>query len=175
MCNPIAYIALGGVQAASSFIGARNAANAQETVQRRASLAENERLRSEQISLRQQQAQEGVARGQRLQAVDIKARRARARARIAAGGAGVAGQSVDAVINDLTMQEGRYIGSEEQRVAMQSTALDLQLEQGVIASHMNQLRINRPIDQPSFVTAGLEGVQTGLNFANAMSNITRTA
>jgi len=173
MCNPAAII--GVAQGASSFMGARNAANAQEIAQRRASLAENARLSSEQISLRQQQAQEGVARGQRLQAADITARRARAKARIAAGGAGVAGQSVDAVINDLTMQEGRYIASEEQRFAMQSTALDLQLEQAGIASGMNQLRINRPIDQPSILDSALSGAATGLNFANAMSNLTRTA
>ena len=73
------------------------------------------------------------------------------------------------------MQEGRYIASEEQRFAMQSAALDLQLEQAGIASGMNQLRSNRPIDQPSILDSALSGAATGLNFANAMNNLTRTA
>ncbi len=170
MCNPAAII--GVAQGASSFIGARNAAKAQEEAQRRASLAENERLRSEQLSLRQQQAQTAVGRGQRKVSAEIAAREARAKARLAAGHAGISGLSVDAVINNLTRKEGAYISSEDMRAEMQDTALALQLEQGVIASHQNQLRINRPVPQASLLEAGLDGAMTGLNAANIMSRFT---
>lgn len=175
MCHPAVGIALGVGQGVSSFIGASNLARAQETAQRNASLAENERLSAEQISLRQQQQEEAQSRSQRLQAADIKARRARARARVIAADAGVGGASLDALMNDLTMQEGRYIASEEQRAAMQDTALTLQLDQSRIASGMNQLRINRPIPQASILESTLEGASSGLNFANAINNLTRTA
>ena len=78
-------------------------------------------------------------------------------------------------MNDLTMQEGRYIASEEQRAAMQDTALTLQLDQSRISSGMNQLRINRPIPQASILESTLDGASSGLNFANAINNLTRTA
>ena len=73
MCHPAVGIALGVGQGVSSFIGARNLARAQETAQRNASLAENERLSAEQISLRQQQQEEAQSRSQRLQAAALKA------------------------------------------------------------------------------------------------------
>ena len=173
MCNPLAF-GLGAAQAVSSYAGAQGIARAQEAAQRRASLAENERLRSAQISLRQQQAEQAEARSQRIQESEIRARRARARAMVAAGSAGISGQNLDAVVNDLTMQEGKYLSSEERRAEMQDSGIAIQLEQETIASGMNQLRINRPIEQPSILNSAISGATTGLNFANALGNLTRT-
>ena len=58
--------------------------------------------------MRTQQGQEQVAAAQRIQASTKKAREARSTARVSAGEAGVAGLSVDALINDLTREEADY-------------------------------------------------------------------
>ena len=72
--------------------------------------------------MRVQQRQEQVAAAQRIQASAKRAREARATARVSAGEAGVAGLSVDALINDLTRQEA------ENRFATNSTNTDERCE-----------------------------------------------
>ena len=97
-----------------------------------------------------------------------KAREARATARVSAGEAGVAGLSVDALINSLTQEEAQYRFSETQNQQMTDVGRDLQLRDAGIGSEMNLLRINRPIEQPNYLGSILSGAQTGLSTYTAM-------
>ena len=169
MCPPavIAAVALGTAQAGMQIAGQRQAAKTQATVQRRAALAENDRLTKEYSSMRMSQAQERIAQAQRISAAQTKAREARATARVSAGEAGVAGLSVDALINDLTRQEAQFNFSELQQTQFREQGLRFAIDNTAQRSYMNQLAINKPIAQPNYLGAILSGAQTGLTFAAA--------
>ncbi len=168
MCSiPIAAVAIGGAQAGLSIIGQRQAAKTQATVQRRAALAENDRLSKEFSSMRMSQAQERIAQAQRISAAQTKAREARATARVSAGQAGVAGISVDALINDMTRQEAQFNFAEAQQTQFREQGLMFGIDNAAQRSYMNQLAINKPIAQPNYLGAILSGAQTGLTFAAA--------
>jgi precorrin-3B methylase len=153
--------------AGAQIHGQRQQAKAQEKVQKNASIAERQRYLSQVSSMRMQQAQEQVGMAQRIQASTKKAREARATARVSAGEAGVAGLSVDALINSLTQQEAQYSFSETQNQQMTNVNRELQLRDAGIGFTNNMLRINKPIAQPDYLGAVLSGAQTGMSMASA--------
>lgn len=164
MCNPIAIgLALGGAQTVSQISGQRQMAKAQEQAQANASKAERQRYLQEVSSMRVQQGQEQVAAAQRINESAKKAREARATARVSAGEAGVAGLSVDALINDLTREEAEYSFATQQQTQMNDVGRQMQLENAGLGFTNNMLRINRPIEQPDYLGAALSGAQTGMS------------
>ena len=164
MCNPIAIgLALGGAQAVSQISGQRQMAKAQEQAQANASKAERQRYLQEVSSMRVQQGQEQVAAAQRINESAKKAREARATARVSAGEAGVAGLSVDALINDLTREEAEYSFATQQQTQMNDVGRQMQLQNAGLGFTNNMLRINRPIEQPDYLGAALSGAQTGMS------------
>ena len=109
MCDIVtASIVMGVASSGLQIQGQRQQAKIQRKVQENASKVERQRYLNEVSSLRTQQAQEQVAAAQKLQANKTRAREARATARVSAGEAGVAGLSVDALMNDLTRKEAMY-------------------------------------------------------------------
>ena len=138
-------------------------AKAQATTQANASKAERQRYLQEVSSMRVQQGQEQVAAAQRISASTKKAREARATARVSAGEAGVAGLSVDALINDLTREEAEYSFATQQQLQMNDVGRDMQLQNAGLGFTNNMLRINRPIEQPNYLGAALSGAQTGMS------------
>lgn len=162
MCDPIA-IGLAVAQTGATIMGQRQAASAQERAQANASKAERQRYLHEVSSMRIQQGQEQVAAAQRLQESTKKAREARATARVSAGEAGVAGLSVDALINDLTRKEAEYNFNTQKQLQMSDVNRTMQLEQAGLGFTNNMLRINKPIEQPNYLGAALSGAQTGLS------------
>ena len=118
---------MGAAQAGMTVIGQQQAAKTQAEVQRRASAAERQRYLHEVSSMRIQQGQEQVAAAQRLSESARKATEARATARVSAGEAGVAGLSVDALINDLTRQEAEYSFNVQKQTQMSDVNRQLQL------------------------------------------------
>ena len=163
MCDIVTATVLGIAQAGMQVQGQKQQARAQARVQAQASKQENQRYLNQVSSMRMQQAQEQVAMAQRIQASTTKAREARSTARVSAGEAGVAGLSVDALINNLTRQEADYRFSETQNQQMTNASRDLQLRDAGLGSQMNLLRINKPIEQPNYLGALLSGAQTGMS------------
>ena len=149
-------------------MGQRQMAAAQEKAQANASKAERQRYLHEVSSMRIQQGQEQVAAAQRLQESTKKAREARATARVSAGEAGVAGLSVDALINDLTRKEAEYNFNTQKQLQMSDVNRTMQLEQTGLGFTNNMLRINKPIEQPNYLGAALSGAQTGLSTYSAL-------
>jgi len=181
MCVPIAALgwsaattaaatsaAVGVASAGLSIHGQRQAAKTQAKVQANASKAERQRYLHEVSSMRIQQGQEQVAAAQRLQESTKKAREARATARVSAGEAGVAGLSVDALINDLTRKEAEYNFNTQKQLQMSDVNRTMQLEQAGLGFTNNMLRINKPIEQPNYLGAALSGAQTGLSTYSAL-------
>ena len=106
---------MGAASTGSSIMGQRQQAKAQARAQANASAAERQRHLQEVSSMRVQQGQEQVAAAQRISESARKAREARSTARVSAGESGVAGLSVDALINDLTKQEAEYSFATQQQ------------------------------------------------------------
>ncbi len=163
MCPPIIAVGLGIAQAGMQIQGQKQQAKTQAKVQANASAAERQRYLQEVSSMRVQQGQEQVAAAQRIQASTRKAREARATARVSAGEAGVAGLSVDALINDLTKQEAEYSFATQQQTQMNDVGRTMQLKDAGLGFTNNMLRINKPIEQPDYLGAALSGAQTGMS------------
>jgi hypothetical protein len=132
---------LSAVGSTLGFIGQRQTARAQ-------------RLIREQTAMRQREAQEQIASLQQRQQIAEETRKALARQAVATGEAGVGGASAQAVVNEFTAQEGRYLAALEQQRQFQALNTGLALGDAGMASQRNITAINRPIQQPSF----LEGI-----------------
>ena len=169
MCHPAALAVIGGLQAGLQFAGQRQQAKAQQRFQAQAQAAERQRFQQEQTSLRMRQAQEQEAVGRELEQVSRKSQAALARARVSAGEAGVAGASVQALMDDYMRQEAGYRAATLRQQELSGIATGLGLEQAGFATQQRQIGLSQPIEQPSFlsgalstVRGGLEGYRTGL-------------
>ena len=146
-----------------SAVGQRQQAKAQAKSQAQAAAAERQRFQQEQTSMRMRQAQEQEAVGRELEQVSKKSQAALARARVSAGEAGVAGASVQALMDDYMRQEGGYRAALLRQQELGALGTGLGLEQAGFATQQRQIGINQPIDRPSFLTAGLGALQGGLS------------
>jgi len=168
MCDPVS-IGLGILQAGSTIQGQRQQAQAQEQAQRNATIAEQQRHLTEMSASRLKERQEKVAAAQRIQQSTTKAREARATARVSAGESGVAGLSVNALINDMTRKEAEFSFSVQQQMQFANINRQLGFEDGANRSRMNLLSINKPIAQPNYLGAALGGASTGLSAYSAFN------
>ena len=179
-----AGLALGALSSGASAIGAQQqrqmqfqAARQQAEMQRRyqeqAAAAERQRAQQEQSSMRMRQAQEQEAVGRELEQVSRKSQAALARARVAAGEAGVAGASVQALMGDYMRQEAGYRAALLRQQELGAIGTRLGLEQAGLASQQRLIGIRQPIGQPakprglgiqdvlSVASGGLSGYVTG--------------
>ena len=156
MCYPVALAALAVASGTAQYIGQRRMAKQQAAYQAQAAAAERQRFMQEQTSLRMRQAQEQEAVGRELEQVSRKSQEALARARVSAGEAGVAGASVQALMDDYTRQEAGYRAALLRQQELGGVATGLGLEQAGFATQQRQIGINRPINRPSFLTAALQ-------------------
>ena len=169
MCLPLAAaipLTLAGVGVASAglqYAGQRRQAQQQAAYQAQAAAAERQRALQEQTSLRMRQAQEQEATARELEQVSRKSREALARARVSAGEAGVAGASVQALMDDYTRQEAGYRAAVLRQQELGALGTGLGLEQAGLASQQRLISIRQPISQPSLLTAGLGAIQGGLS------------
>lgn len=171
MCEPISAV-VGGLTAITSYAGQRAAADAQEKAQAQASAAEQIRAGKANTAVRLRQAQESIARAQRKEAAQIKGMAAKSRTTLSAlTEGGVAGRTLDMLERDLAAQEARYQFSEDRQTNLQATQAAFNLEEEASRTMMNQLRINRPIQQASLLSAGLQGVRAGLSTAQVIQGM----
>lgn len=169
MCLPVI---VGAATAATSYAGQKAAADAQEKAQAEASAAEQIRAGKANTAVRLRQAQENMARAQRKEAAQIKGMDAKSKTKlIALTEGGVAGRTLDMLVQDLTAEEARYEFSEDRQKDLQATQAGLRLEEEASRTRMNQLRINQPIRQASIVQAGLQGLQAGMGMAQATQGL----
>jgi len=165
MCLPLA--AIGAIAGAGSsllgYAGQRQQAKQQAAYQAQSAAAERQRALQEQTSIRMRQAQEQEATARELEQVSRKSQEALARARVSAGEAGVAGASVQALMDDYTRQEAGYRSALARQQELSAVGTQLGLEQAGLASQQRLISIQQPIDRPSFLTAGLGAISGGLS------------
>lgn len=165
MCEPVSITAavIAVATAASSAVAQKQAADAQEKQQGIASQQERQRYLEEVTSLRQQQAQEQVAKSQRMQEAELKGKEAKAQAVVAAGEAGVAGLSVEALVANISRKQATYAFSEQKQAEMMNVSRNLEIQSAGSGYQRNLLSINKPIQPPDYVGTTIQGVQTGMN------------
>jgi hypothetical protein len=156
MCYPVLLASLAVGSGVAQFAGARRQAKQQAAYQAQASAAERQRFLQEQTSIRMRQAQEQEAVGRELEQVSRKSQQALARARVSAGEAGVAGASVQALMDDYTRQEGAYRSALLRQQELGQVATGMGLEQAGFATTQRQIGINQPINRPSALTSFLQ-------------------
>jgi hypothetical protein len=164
MCDPISATLVAATVGSNiaGFVGARQQAKAQLRYQAQAAAAERQRFLQEQTSIRMRQAQEQEAVGRELEQVSQKSQQALARARVSAGEAGVAGASVQALMDDYTRQEGAYRSALLRQQELGGVATGMGLEQAGFATVQRQIGIRQPVSKPSALTAGLRTISSGL-------------
>ena len=179
---PIASAVIGGLSTGLQFMGQRQQARAQARYQAQAAAAERQRFLQEQTSMRMRQAQEQEAVGRELEQVSKKSQAALARARVSAGEAGVAGASVQALMDDYMRQEAGYRAATLRQQELSGISTAMGLEQAGFATQQRQIGINQPIDRPSFLSGALGvasgalgGYRTGLTLKSMMPPKTDTA
>jgi glucosamine 6-phosphate synthetase-like amidotransferase/phosphosugar isomerase protein len=165
-----ASLLLGGAQAGMSIVGQRQAAKAQGRAQNRATIAEQQRYLNETSAMRARERQELIAQAQKRQNITTKAREARATARVSAGEAGVAGLSIDALLNSFTQQEAQAQFALTQQAQFRDTNSFFGLQDSELRSTNNLLRINKPIAQPNYLGAVLDGASTGMSAYTGLKN-----
>ena len=177
MCVPLAAVSagIGALSAGLSFAGQRQQARQQAALQAQASAAELGRLAAERTSIIARQAQEQEAVGRELEQVRKKSREALSRATVAAGESGVAGASVQALMDDYMRQEGTYRAAVLRQQALREVSGGMALEQAGLASQQRLIAINQPISKPSFLegalgvaSGALGGYRTGLTLKGMM-------
>lgn len=164
----IATVGMAVATTVSSIRAQQQAAAAQAKAQQNATKAERMRHQQEMSAQRIEQRQEQAAKAQKTDAATKKARQVRATAQVAAGESGVSGLSVDALISDLTRQEGDYQYSLTKQAEFDDTNRTLGLKDGGMRSYMNLLSINKPIPQPDYLGATLKGINAGMGTASTI-------
>jgi len=177
MCSiALAGLALGAGSAGLQYAGQRRQAKQQAQFQQRAADAERQRSLMEQRSIRIRQAQEQEATAREIGEVSKKAREAMATATVSAGESGVAGLSVDALLDDYVRQEATYRMGVTRQQEMKDLQTGLALTDAGFRSQNRLIDINRPINRPSFLTgavnvasSGLSGYRSGLELQRELN------
>jgi hypothetical protein len=170
MCS-VAF-AMAAAQTATTYMAQKQAAEAQEAVQQRATINENKRHLLEMGTVRLRQAQEDVASAQKISENQRAANIAFATATTAAapGAGGVSGLSVSALLGGIMQGQARRDVS----ILQQQRAADLgrfvAMRDAGNRTTQNYLRINKPIKRESILEAAMAGVQTGLSTQQAISS-----
>lgn len=162
MCDPGSIIAAStlAVEAGgkvASYMGQKKQAKAVATA------ADNSaRQQIGQVSLRETQTQDSAS--QSILQADRQARAADAEARVSAGESGVAGASVDALLNDVQRQDSEY--KTATNVNTQDELAQLEAEkQGIRVQAANQ---KAAVPQPSTLALGTSLVGAGLDFGSVL-------
>ena len=166
MCDPVslgvAGLALGAASAGTQAVGQRQQAKQQAAYQAQAAAAERLRFQQEQTSMRMRQAQEQEAVGRELEQVSRKSQAALARARVSAGEAGVAGASVQALMDDYMRQEAGYRSALLRQQELGGIATGMGLEQAGFATQQRQIGLSQPIQKPSVLGTVLSSAQQAM-------------
>lgn len=163
--------AMGGATSILSIQGQKQSAKAQAQAQANQTKAEQQRLLQQQSAERINQRFQEEQVATQLQKSAIKAREARATARVSAGESGVSGISVDALMNDLTRKQAVYNFGLTRQLEQANIATDLRMQDNALGSSQRLLSINQPINQPDYLGGLLRGASTGLNTYGTLSSI----
>lgn len=162
-CEPATALAVSSLAiSATSAVAQGQAQNAQakaETARQQSLSAANNEVAADQTAqLRLQQAQSAEARARENEKARLASQRAQATARVAAGEAGVTGNSVDAVLTEYDANLGRFREASIRQATFGDQAITDQIAAVRTNTRYANLQINAPV-------AGANVAALGLSFA----------
>lgn len=170
---PLASFAIGAAGQVMGFMNQQSAANAQGEYQRRLldqqrQLAdlETKKYIQEAEGLRFKEAQEKEQQGREIYSIAQESRAAKSRARTAAGEAGVAGPSIDAILADFTRQETSYAAALRRQTFYTEAATSRSIENARLGTQYNIAAIQTPmspIPRPNIWATALQIGREGLD------------
>lgn len=160
----LASLAIGTAQSIAQYQAADAQADAQEEYNRRLqeNAAQAYQNDLELLQLQQQQdedsAQEETFRNQ------VAAREAKARAKTAAGEAGVSGLSVDALLADFDRQEANFKNSVLENLGNRNAQRDAE-KNSALTRYQSRVNSAQPVSRPNVIGTGLNIAGQGLSIA----------
>lgn len=155
-------------------VKAQNKFNEQQA-QEGAALA-NASFKNQSDLARQRESQEAEAASAEKEQNAKTAAEARATARVSAGEAGVAGVSVDSLINDFYRQEAGYSESVDRNLQLTSQQSEEELKGMRTGALDRALSYRAPVlRRPSYLAAGVDMANTGLSTYNRYRYTTATS
>jgi hypothetical protein len=163
MCDPATMLAVSVASSVGSVIAQQQAADAQAESNRRQydNTMRAYRENVNQTNLMQQQEREGSL--QKVEDNNMKARAAQSTAAVAAGEKGVSGLSVDALMGDISFDQGRYNSSVQTNFDRAEGAIRNQRE-NVYANAASQINSLQTPATPDYLGAGLKIAQAGYDY-----------
>ncbi len=159
-CEPttilaVSSLAISAAGAVATAQGQKYAADAQADQQRQLVAANNSNA-DEQISqLRIQQAQNAESVARDNERARLAAQRSKASATVAAGEAGVTGNSVDALLGEYDAQLGQYREATLRQRQLNDQGANTQIDAIRTGTRYQNLQINAPISGPNYAAIGL--------------------
>ncbi len=171
-CEPTtlmgAALTLSAAGTGISLVGQKQQADAQEEYQKQLAASNVESAQIESENVRSQQAQANEQNSREAFNAALANRKARATAKVAAGEAGVTGNSVDALMQEFQMEEGRYKEALFRQKALTDVSANQNIEAIRRGADANNLSMNTPISQPNYLAAalnfGANAAATGLAY-----------
>ena len=164
MCEPTTILAIASVASAAGTVVAQSqAADAQSAANQRQyeNTMRAYRENVNQTNLMQQQEREGSL--MKVEDNNMKARAAQSTAAVAAGESGISGLSVDALMGDISFDQGRYNSSVQTNFDRAEGAIRNQRE-NVYTSAASQINGLQTPAAPDYLGAGLRIAQAGYDY-----------
>lgn len=160
MCNPLfvawAAVASSAAQAGLTVAQSNTDAKSQARYQRELTTATNTQAAAKASALRQQQAQASESSARETEKARLASQRAKATATVAAGEAGVSGNSVDALLAEYDVQLGQFKEATLRQQQLRNTAYQDEAEAVRTGASYQGLQINTPVSRPNVGAAALQ-------------------
>lgn len=163
-CEPttiaMASLAISAAGTAASIQGQKQQAAAQAKQQQDLTAANNFVAGEQMSQLRVQEAQQRESAARENERARLAAQKARSSSVVAAGEAGVAGNSVDALLAEHAMQLGQFREATARQSQLNAMGITAQAEAIRTGARFQNLSINAPISGPNY---GAEFARFGAN------------
>lgn len=160
MCEPttvllVASLALSAAGGVAQVQGQKANATAQEITQGNLTRANNATAALQLSQLRIQQAQGRESAAREGEKARLASQRSKATATVAAGEAGVQGASVEALMQEYSMNLGQFREASLRQQQLSNAAATDQAENILLGAKYSNLNINAPIAQPQYAAAAI--------------------
>lgn len=160
MCEPTtlfaASLAISAASSAATVSAQRTAGKTQAAYQQDLVAANNSNTAGALSQLRIQQDQSAEARARETEKARLATQRSKASAQVAAGQAGVSGNSVDALLQEYDAQLGQYTEATLRQKQLDDIATGDQIAATRTGANYQNLQINQPVARPAYLAEGLK-------------------
>lgn len=159
-CDPASALAVSALAvstagAVSTAQGQKYAAEAQTTQQQQLVAANNSVGNEQAAQLRQQEAQTAEAAARDNERARLATQRAKSSAIVAAGEAGVTGNSVEALLGEYNAQLGQFREATLRQNQLSRQGVNTQIDAIRTGTRYQNLQINAPVAGPNYAAIGL--------------------